>query len=46
MSAKFYWTILRTFYNKRKIPYIPPLLVNHSFVTDFKEKATLFNELH
>ena len=27
-SAKSYWTILRTFYNKRKIPLIPPLLVN------------------
>ena len=23
---------------------IPPLLVNNSFVTDFKEKANLFNE--
>ena len=37
-SAKSYSTILRTFYNKRK------LLVSNSFVTDFKEKANLFNE--
>ena len=43
-SAKSYWTILKTFYNKREIPLIPPLLVNNSFVTDFKEKANLFNE--
>ena len=43
-SAKSYWNILKTFYNKRKIPLIPPLLVNNSFVTDFKEKANLFNE--
>ena len=43
-SAKSYWTILKTFYNKRKIPLIPPLLVSNSFVTDFKEKANLFNE--
>ena len=43
-SAKSYWTILKTFYNKRNIPLIPPLLVNNSFVTDFKEKANLFNE--
>ena len=43
-SAKSYWTFLKTFYNKRKIPLIPPLLVNNSFVTDFKEKANLFNE--
>ena len=42
-SAKSYWTILKTFYNKRKIPLIPPLLVNNSFVTDFKEKANLMN---
>ena len=43
-SAISYWAILKTFYNKRKIPLIPPLLVNNSFVTDFKEKANLFNE--
>ena len=43
-SAISYWTILKTFYNKRKIPLILPLLVNNSFVTDFKEKANLFNE--
>ena len=43
-SAKSYWTILRTFCNKRKIPLIPPLLVNKSLVTDFKEKANLVNE--
>ena len=39
-SAKSYWT-----YNKRKIPLTPLLLVNNTFVTDFKEKANLFNEL-
>ena len=43
-SAKSYWSLLKTFYNKRKIPLIPPLLVNNNFVTDFKEKANLFNE--
>ena len=44
MSAKSYWTILKAFYNKRKIPLIPPFFVNYSFITDFKEKADLFNE--
>ena len=44
MRAKSYWTILKTFYNKRKSPVIILLLVNNSFVTDFKEKANLFNE--
>ena len=29
-SAKSYWTILKTFYNKRKVPHIPPLLVSNS----------------
>ena len=43
-SAKLYWAILNSFCNKRKIPLIPPLLVNNSFVTDVKEKANLFNE--
>ena len=37
-------TILKTFCNDREIPLIPPLLGNNSFVTDFKEKANLFNE--
>ena len=32
-SAESYWTILKNFYNKRKIPFIPPLLVNNIFVT-------------
>ena len=36
-SAKSYWIILKIFYNKRKIPLIPPL-------PDFKEKANLFND--
>ena len=36
--------LLKIFYNKRKIPQIPPLLVNNSFVTDFKGKANLFNQ--
>ena len=43
-SPKSYQTISKTFYNKRKIPLIPLLLVNNSFVADFKEKANLFNE--
>ena len=43
-SAKTNWAILKTFYNKRKIPLIPPLLVNNSFVTDFKDKSNLFND--
>ena len=40
---KTYWPILsRLLYNK-KIPAIPPLLADGKFVSDFCEKANLFN---
>ena len=44
-SSKVYWTLLKIFLNNRKIPVIPPLFHNNKFVTDFKEKAELFNSL-
>ena len=44
-APKTYWSILKTFVNGSKIPLIPPLLVNNEFVTDFLEKANLFNDL-
>ena len=42
-SSKTYWSILKTFYNGRKIPIIPPLLINDNLETDFKKKAHHFN---
>ena len=42
-SSKSYWSILKRFLNKIKIPSIPPLLVNNIFVTNFAEKANVFN---
>ena len=42
-SSKAYWSILKTFLNDKKIPYIPPVLHNNKFVISFKEKAELFN---
>ena len=42
-SSKTYWSTLKTFVNGKKIPIIPPLLVN-DFITNFLEKANLFNE--
>ena len=42
-SSKTYWSILKTFYNGRKIPIIPPLLINDKLETDFKKKAHHFN---
>ena len=36
-----YWKKL---YNDKKIPLIPPLLVDDKFVTDMKTKANIFNK--
>ena len=42
-QAKTYWSILKTFYNSKKIPLIPPLLVDDKFATDMKTKSNVFN---
>ena len=41
-SPKCYWSILKTFSNK-KILCIPPLLHDDKFITNLKEKAETFN---
>ena len=43
-GPKVYWKILNTFLNKCKVPRIPPLFTDNNFITDCKEKATLFND--
>ena len=43
-SAKTYWPILKRFYDNSKIPLIPPLNVDNKIVSDFTEKANLFND--
>ena len=43
-SRKRYWSLINTVLNKAKIPIIPSLLENGLFVTDFTEKAQLFND--
>ena len=42
-NAKTYWSILKSFYIRKKIPPIPPLLHNDMLITDFKQKADLFD---
>ena len=42
-NPKKYWTLLRSFYNDRKVPLIRPILKGHKYVSDFKEKANYFN---
>ena len=44
LQAKTYWSILKTFYNNKKIPIIPPLLIDDKFVTDIQTKANIFNK--
>ena len=43
-SPKTYWAIMKTFYNGKKIPLIPPLLINNKLESDFGKKANHFNE--
>ena len=43
-SCKHYWSLINSVLNKAKVPNIPPLLENGSFVTDFSAKAQLFND--
>ena len=42
-NSKPYWSLLKCFLNNKKIPLIPPLFHDNKFVTNFLEKAELFN---
>ena len=42
-NCKAYWSLLTRLLNNKKIPLIPPLFHENKFLTDFKEKAELFN---
>ena len=44
-SLKSYWSILKTFLNNKKTPFIPPLLHDDKLITNFKDKAEMFNNL-
>ena len=41
-SPTTYWLILKAFLNNKKIPCIPPIYHNN-YITDFKDKAEIFN---
>ena len=34
-SSKTYWSIMKTFFNGKKVPVISPMLFNGAFVTEF-----------
>ena len=42
-SAKTCWSVLKNFGNDRKVPVIPPLLINNEFISNFKTKDNYFN---
>ena len=42
-SSKTYWSFLKGFLINKKVPLIPPLFHENRLITDFKEKAELFN---
>ena len=42
-SPKTYCSILETFLNNKKIHVIPSILHENEFITDFKQKAEIFN---
>ena len=44
LEAKTYYSILKTFYNDKKIALIPPLLVDDKHVTDIRTKVNIFSE--
>ena len=42
-SAKAYWSVLKTFYNGKEVPVIPPVLIYNDIISDFKMKANHFH---
>ena len=44
LSIKSYWATLRTLWNWKKAPNIPPLLVNNELIIEFEVKADIFNK--
>ena len=43
-GQKSYWKISNKFLNKCKVPKIPPILVDDKYITNCKEKASIFND--
>ena len=45
VSSKSYWSILKRFYNRKKVPVVPPLLINNKLESEFEIRADYFNSL-
>ena len=44
LELKTHWSILKTFYNDKKVPLIPPLLIDKKILTDIRTKTNIFNK--
>ena len=42
-NSKTYWSLLKSFYNGKKVPNIPSLLIDNKIISDFDAKANHFN---
>ena len=43
-GGKVFWSAYKRLLNNKKNTNIPPIVVNKKFITDFQEKANIFNE--
>ena len=43
-SSKTYWSIMKTFVNGKETPIVPLLLVNNNLISNFRERANIFND--
>ena len=39
IAPKYYWSLLKTMLNDKKLPYILPIFHDNKFITDFSKKA-------
>ena len=44
LLAKIYWSVIKTFYDDKKILIIQPLLIDNKFVIGIQTKANIFNK--
>ena len=43
IAPKYYWSLIKTMLNDKKVSCIPPIFHDNKFVIDFSKKAHLFN---
>ena len=43
-APKTYWKVINRFLSNKKVPAIPPLLVSGEIISNFSQKASVFNK--